>query len=458
MTDSAAPQRRQSLHGEWTSRLGFILALAGSAVGLGNIWRFPYIAGENGGGAFVLVYVLCVFGLGLPIMMAEVLVGRRGRRNPVETMRILGEEEAGASYWRIVGGLGIVTGFLILSFYSVIAGWTISYFFESLSGTFRSATPGEINEVFTGLITAPVVSAMWHTIFMVLTVGVVVLGVEQGLERAVRVLVPALVAVLLVLLGFSMTSGSFGEGVTFLFEPRFDELTPGGVLDALGQAFFTLSVGMGAVMTYGAYLPDKVSIGKASIAVCVADTSIAILAALVIFPIVFANGLDPAQGPGLIFQSLPIAFGQMPGSTLMAALFFVLLTFAAWTSSISLMEPAVAWLIESRGWTRVRAALSVGGTIWALGFLTVLSFGPWSGLTFWRGTFFDNLDHLANNIMLPLGGLLIVVFAAWVMARNSTADELDPQAGLGYRAWRFAARYVAPLGVLLVFLHAVGVF
>ncbi len=453
-----AAERRRSLHGEWTSRLGFILALAGSAVGLGNIWRFPYLAGENGGGAFVLVYLVFVFGIGLPIMMAEVLIGRRGRRNPVTTMGLLGEEETGRSGWRVVGGLGVVTGFLILSFYSVIAGWTLSYIFHSASGAFRNAGADTVGAIFQSLVGNELATGAWHTLFMALTIGVVVLGVEQGLERAVRIMMPVLIALLLVLLGYSMTTGSFVDALVFLFEPRFDELSGEAVLDALGQAFFTLSVGMGAVMMYGAYLPEKESIPRSCVAVVALDTSIALLSGLVIFPIVFANGLDPASGPGLVFQSLPLAFGQMPGGVIVAVLFFVLLTFAAWTSAISLMEPAVAYFMETRGLDRPKAALLVGGTIWLLGFLTVMSFGAWSDVTFWNGTWFDNIDYLSNNVFLPLGGLAIVVFAGWVMARNSTADELDPAAGRGYRVWRWTARYVAPVAVALVLLNAVGIF
>src|SRR5690606_35778073 len=267
-----AAERRRSLHGEWTSRLGFILALAGSAVGLGNIWRFPYLAGENGGGAFVLVYLVFVFGIGLPIMMAEVLIGRRGRRNPVTTMGLLGEEETGRSGWRVVGGLGVVTGFLILSFYSVIAGWTLSYIFHSASGAFRNAGADTVGAIFQSLVGNELATGAWHTLFMALTIGVVVLGVEQGLERAVRIMMPVLIALLLVLLGYSMTTGSFVDALVFLFEPRFGELSGEAVLDALGQAFFTLSVGMGAVMMYGAYLPEKESIPRSCVAVVALDT------------------------------------------------------------------------------------------------------------------------------------------------------------------------------------------
>lgn len=400
---------RASLHGHWSSRLAFVLAVSGSAVGLGNIWRFPYIAGENGGGAFVIVYLLFVFGVGLPIMMSEVLMGRRGRRNPVATMRLLGEEESGNPDWRWIGLLGVLAGVLILSFYSVIAGWAVAYIFEGGSGAFVGAEADAIGERFGAFMANPLATGIWHTLFMAATVVIVARGVERGLESAVRVLMPALVALLLLLLGYSMVAGDFARGVQFLFEPRFSDLSPQGVLDALGQAAFTLSVGMGAIMAYGAYLPADASITRTSVAVVCADTAIAILAALVIFPIVFANGIDPAQGPGLVFQSLPLAFGRMPGGTIVAILFFLLLAFAALTSAISLLEPGVAWLMETFGASRARAANLIGVIVWALGFLTVMSFGPWSGFRFWAGTLFDNIEYLTNNLMLPLGGLAIVV-------------------------------------------------
>ena len=450
--------RRQSLHGQWSSRLAFVLAVTGSAVGLGNIWRFPYIAGENGGGAFVLVYLLCVLLIGLPIMMSEILIGRRGRRNPVATMRLLGEEEAGTPSWYWVGGLGVFTGFLILSFYSVIAGWAVAYIFESGTNAFSNADGTVVREVFDSLAGDPVRSGFWHTVFMFGTVVVVARGVERGLERAVRILMPALIGLLLLLLGYSMVEGDFAQGVNFLFEPRFDELTRDGMLEALGHAFFTLSVGMGAIMAYGAYLPTETSIMRTSVAVVAADTAIALLSALVVFPIVFANGLEPDSGPGLVFQSLPLAFGQMPGGNIIAVIFFLLLTFAAWTSGISLMEPAVAWFIERLEMTRGQAAAVVGGTIWVLGFLTVFSFSVWDDVQFLRGTFFDNIDFLSNSILLPLGGLAIVIFAGWVMAQISTADELDAEAGPAYRVWRTAARFITPAAVILVLLNGLGLF
>lgn len=449
-------EQRTSLHGHWSSRVAFILAVAGSAVGLGNIWRFPYIAGENGGGAFVLVYLACVFVVGLPIMMSEILLGRRGRRNPVATMGLLGEEETGTSRWRWIGLLGVLTGFLILSFYSVIAGWAVAYIFEGGSGVFVGADPDTVAGVFTGLIADPVTTGLWHTFFMGITVFVVALGVEAGLERAVRVLMPALIILLFVLLGYGIVEGDFMSGVSYLFAPDFSAINGEAVLAALGQAFFTLSVGMGAIMAYGAYLPSEESIVRTSVAVVLADTGIAMLAGLVIFPIVFQFGIAPDEGPGLVFVSLPLAFGQMTGGIFVAIIFFVLLTFAAWTSAISLMEPAVTFFIEQLHFRRARAALTVGVIIWALGLLTVMSFGPWAGFQWRERTIFDWIDFSTNSLMLPIGGLFIVVFAGWFMAKNSTADELDPDAGLVYRLWRLSSRYIAPVAIVLVLLSATG--
>ncbi|MGD8977779.1 MAG: sodium-dependent transporter [Gammaproteobacteria bacterium] len=448
--------KRTSLHGFWSSRLAFVLAVSGSAVGLGNIWRFPFIAGENGGGAFVLFYILCVFGIGLPIMISEVMIGRRGRRNPIATMRIVGEEEGSHSSWGLVGVMGIVAGFLILSFYSVIGAWTIAYFGHSLSGGFGGLTRDGVHDLFESLVTNPGRVVMLHTLFMTLTVVVVGRGVERGLEKLVRFLMPSLLFLLGLLLVYSIVAADFAGGAEFLFRADFDSLTGAGMLTALGQAFFTLSLGMGAIMAYGAYLPEGTSISRTSFAVVVVDTVIALVAGLIIFPIVFANGLDPAQGPGLVFETLPLAFGIMPLGAILAPLFFALLMFAAWTSAIGLLEPAVAWSVESHGRSRRSTAIVIGVVIWALGLLTVFSFNILAHVRFFGGTLFDNIDHLASNVLLPLGGLLITVFAGWVMCKNSSADELDIGTGTVYRSWRFLARWIAPISVLLVFLHAAG--
>ncbi len=459
--------KRTSLHGHWSSRMAFILAVTGSAVGLGNIWKFPYIAGQNGGGAFVLVYLLCVVLIGMPVMMSEILIGRRGRRNPIATMELLGKEEGSSGNWKWVGGIGVVAGIFILSYYSVVAGWVLAYVPKSMSGVFAGATSEQVSAIFENFTGSWWQVGLAHTVFMGLTIFVVARGVERGLEQAVRFMVPALLFLMLVLLGYSINSGSFGEGVEFLFTPKWEDLTWGSVLAALGQAFFTLSIGMGAVMAYGAYLPEETSITGASGAVVIADTIIAILAGLVIFPLVFANGLSPGEGAGLVFETLPLAFGGMAGGVVFSSVFFVLLAFAAWTSALGLVEPAVAWLVEHHNRTRAQAAVMIGGLIWFVGLGSVLSFNVLSELRFLvrvdtdgdgvkdaYGTIFNNVDFLTSNIMLPLGGLLITVFAGWVMCRNSTADELGG-AGTTYRIWRVLARFLAPLGILIVLINAV---
>ncbi|MEM7610149.1 MAG: sodium-dependent transporter [Pseudomonadota bacterium] len=453
---SAGGSGRTSLHGQWSSRLAFILAVTGSAVGLGNIWKFPYVAGANGGSAFVLVYLLCVVIVGLPVMMSEIIIGRRGRRNPIETMTLLGKEEGSTGKWGLVGGMGVLAGILILSYYSVIAGWSLDYVIESLTGSFHKKDGEGVTAVFSGLTGSWQRVMLWHTLFMALAVFVVARGVEKGLESAVRFMVPGLLLLMLVLLVYSMTTGFFVAGLKFLFTPDFSALTFESVLIALGQAFFSLSIGMGAIMAYGAYLPQDTSIGNASVIVVIADTSIALLSALVIFPIVFANGLDPQAGPGLVFITLPVAFGGMSGGMFFGTLFFVLLSFAALTSAIGLMEPAVAWIVERFGLTRRAAASVMGFAIWLLGTGTALSFNIMADVTFMGRTWFDNVDYLTTNIMLPLGGVLITIFAGWVMCANSTSSELGTT-GFSFVAWRFLARFVAPIGVLLVLLNGTGI-
>ena len=454
LSNQAGDAKRASLHGHWSSRMAFILAVTGSAVGLGNIWKFPYIAGQNGGGAFVLVYLVCVIVIGMPVMMSEILIGRRGRRNPVATMELLGKEEGSSGRWRLVGSMGVLAGILILSYYSVIAGWTLAYVIKSASGVFVGASAEAVGAQFSNFVGDWRLIALCHTVFMALAVFVVARGVERGLEQAVRFMVPALLVLMLVLLGYSINSGYFGEGVAFMFTPDFDKLTWNSVLAALGQAFFTLSIGMGAIMAYGAYLPEETSITGASAAVVTADTAIAILAGLAIFPLVFANNLDPADGPGLVFYTLPLAFGQMAGGVFFSTIFFVLLAFAAWTSAIGLMEPAVAWIVERYSKSRAQATVMTGLTIWFIGMGSVLSFNVLADVKFLAGTIFDNIDYLTSNIMLPLGGLLIVIFAGWVMCRNSTADELGSSGAL-YKSWRLLARFIAPVGILFVLINAV---
>jgi len=447
---------KTSQQGEWSSHFAFILAATGSAVGLGNIWKFPYITGENGGGAFVLVYILCVAVIGVPIMIAETMLGRRGRKNPVDTMTALTKEANADEHWPYLGWMGIIAGLLILSYYSVIAGWASAYTLKAFTGSFFDADAAATQALFESFVASPIQLIFWHTLFMLATMLIVVRGINNGLERSVRFLMPGLFVLLIFLVGYAMTTSGYFKGLNFLFNADFSKLTANSILTAMGQAFFTLSLGMGAVMAYGSYLPKDVSIAKASIIIAGADTVVALLAGIIIFPIVFTNGLHPDSGPGLIFQSLPIAFGNMTGGWLFGTLFFIMLVFAALTSSISLIEPAVCWLVEDKGFSREKACVWSGLTVWLLGFGTIFSFNIWSSFKIFDRTLFDLLDYLTANLMLPIGGFCIAIFAGWIMKQQHSEQELnlpEPQ----YKIWKLLACYVAPAAVFLVFLDVVGV-
>jgi NSS family neurotransmitter:Na+ symporter len=450
-------QERSSLHGQWSSRLTFILAVTGSAIGLGNIWKFPYIAGENGGGAFVLIYLVCIFIIGFPIMVSEIMLGRRGRRNPITSMKILGQEEQGNEAWKYVGLIGLMAGFIILSYYSVIAGWTLHYFKLSVFGELSNLDNETAQSVFGQLTASASTQLIYHTGFMIITIAIIAKGIKNGLERAVKLMMPGLLLILIILLLYSIFQGDFMAGVNFLLVPDFSKVTSQSILAAMGQAFFTLSLGMGCIVMYGAYLPKKESIVGTTTAIIFCDTMIALLAGMVIFPIVFQFGLKPTDGPGLIFLTLPLAFNEITGGYLFSGLFFILLGFAAITSALSLLEPSVAWMIENKNYSRNKSAFIIGILIWLLGFLSIFSFNVLSELTFWKGTLFDNFDYIASNIMLPLSGLLFTIFASWVMKRKHSMDELSDIPINLYRLWRFGARYIAPIGVILVFLNAIGI-
>lgn len=445
--------------GAWSSRFAFILAATGSAVGLGNIWKFPYVTGENGGGAFVLVYLVCIAAVGLPIMMAEVMIGRRGGRSPVNSMRLITERDHLNPAWRLIGAIGVLAAFIILSFYSVIGGWAISYVGVTASGSLAGQSSDGIGEIFSNLLASPGTLLLWHTVFMAMVVFVVARGVRSGLEKAVKILMPALFLLLIMVVGYAMTTGHFSEGVAFLFEPNFSQLTTSGVLVALGHSFFTLSLGMAIMMAYGSYLPKHISIAKTAITVSVMDTMVALVAGLAIFPIVFANGLEPGAGPGLIFQTLPLAFGQMPMGSFFGALFFVLLVFAAWTSGISLLEPLVEWLEEQKGMNRTISSVVAGVACWALGIASLLSLNLWSdfaplgGFAMFEGkTIFDLLDFLTANIMLPLGGLLVSVFVGWFLSRQALENELS-MSPRGFVLWHNVLRFFTPVAVAVVFIY-----
>lgn len=450
-------------HGQWSSRLAFILAATGAAVGLGNIWKFPYIMGENGGGAFVLVYLLCILGIGIPVMMAEVLIGRRGRQSPGNSVKALAIEAGASTKWAFVGWMGLISGFLILSFYSVIAGWAISYIFQTGAGNFEGATPEKVGTIFNELLADPAQLVFWTTAVLVGTGVIVGKGLKNGLEKAVNYAMPAMLVLLLIIAGYAMTNGDFASAVKFMFYPDFSKLTYSGVLIALGHAFFTLSLASGAIMIYGAYLPQDTSISKSVLSIALADTLIALIAGLAIYPIVFGNGLEAAQGPGLVFVSLPIAFGQMWGGTFFGTLFFIMLGFAAFTSAISMVESSIAWLVEQLGFTRVKAAAVSVVILWFLSMLTVFSFtgASWAALDFTFvgkhvNNYFELVDHLTSDVLLPLGGMATAIFVAWVMKKEAVKEEVQ-MAESSFNIWYFALKWVAPLSVLFVFLNLVGV-
>lgn len=444
----------------WTSRWTFIMAATGSAVGLGNIWKFPYIAGENGGGAFVLVYLFCILTIGIPVMIAEVLMGRWGRSSPVHTMYKLVDDAKAPRIWHGIGWMGVVAGFIILSYYSVIAGWAIRYFLQVGSGAIQGIDGPGSSELFGSMLSSPGTLIFYHSLFMVMTMFVVIAGVTNGLGRAVRILMPMLMLLLIILLAFSLRMGDFPAAFNYLFSVDFSSLTGPAILTALGHAFFTLSLGMGAIMVYGSYMPEHASVGKTVLTIAGLDTLVALMAGMAIFPIVFANpAIAPSEGPGLLFVSLPIAFGSMPGGMVFGMLFFALVTVAAWSSSISLIEPAVSWLVETKKATRLQAGLAFGLICWLLGLGTVLSFGAWENVRLLGLNFFEFADFLTANIMLPLGGMLMAVFVGWTMNQTLVRQELDIDSDLIFNLWRTVLRVFSPIAILWVTLEGLsGIF
>ena len=444
-------QEKQSIHGTWASRWIFILAATGSAVGLGNIWKFPYITGENGGGAFVLMYLVCILLVGVPIMMAEVFIGRRARKSPINAITELAQEANKSTKWSILGLMGMLAGVMIFSFYSVVAGWVLHYIALMGSGEFVGASSDKAGEIFNGLLGDPKTMLLWHTVFAIMTVVVVIGGVNKGLERATCILMPALFVLLVILLGYSATTDGFAEGFDFMFHFDASELSWDAVLIALGHSFFTLSLGMGTIMAYGAYMPKKASIGSTVITIAVLDTVVALIAGLAIFPIIFANNMDPGAGPGLMFVSLPVAFGQMPGGQIFGFMFFLLVGVAAWTSAISLLEPTVAYLVEKLKWSRVKASIILGVIVWAIGISCLLAFNEWSEFKLFGKNMFDLLDYATANIMLPLGGILTALFAGWVVSKKVSLEETAISENL-HTVWMFTVRFVAPIAVSIVFV------
>lgn len=437
----------------WSGRIGFILATVGSAVGIGSIWKFPYEVGANGGSAFILFYVLGLALIVVPLMFAEFAMGRRGRADAPASMAAIAARHGASRRWAIVGTFGVLTGFLILSFYAVIGGWTVAYVVETAVGGLPGSDPRAALARFDALLASPLQMLAYHAFFMAATAVIVARGIAGGIETAGKFLMPLLVVLMLLLAGYAIAEGDVPATLRFLLhlEPR--SLTAAAALDALGLGFFSIGVGLGLMITYAAYSGVEINLKEVAVASVVADTAISFLAGIAVFPIVFAHGLDPAGGPGLVFVTLPLAFAQMPFGTLAAVAFFVLLFVAALASAISLLELVVAPLIRRCGLQRAPATALAAGVCFAAGIATVLSFNAWAdwhplaGLQgFERATAFDLLDYLTSNVLLPLGGLAIAVFAGWVVPASVLAEELRLGARAA-RALRILLRYVAPLGI-----------
>ena len=439
-------------HGTWIGKWTFILAATGSAVGLGNIWGFPYKAGTNGGGAFVLIYLLCIVMIGIPIMISEIIIGRRAGNSPINAMKRTALDSNSSSLWQFVGWSGITAGVLILSFYSVIAGICLNYIFIAASSNeFLSSS-----EQFGSVIESPANLLFWHSVFMLLTFLIVSAGVKNGIGRMVKILMPMLGALLIFMVIYAIFNGAFIKALNFLFAPDFSSVTSETFLSAMGQAFFSLSLGMGSIMAYGAYMPKDQKVVPTSFTVASLDTLVAMLAGLAIFPIIFAFNLEPNSGPGLVFVSMLSAFNQMQFGQLIGPIFFILLSIAALSSSISLLEPGVAFLSEEGYLSRKNSALAISLFAWSLGIGTALSFNILSGFELISGkNFLDSLDFIANQILLPFGGMMIAIFVGWFMKKELIINEIGYVNLIIYKLWRFFIKFIAPTSVALIFISQI---
>jgi neurotransmitter:Na+ symporter, NSS family len=438
------------------SRMGVIMAAAGSAVGLGNIWRFPYILGENGGGAFLIIYLVIIFSIGIPVMMSELVIGRRSQRNPVGAFRTLAPRRP----WYLVGMMGIVAAFMILAFYTAVAGWTLEYIYQTLKGGFVGKSSAELSAMFESFRSESLRPALWFSVFMLATSAIVLGGVRKGIEKSTKILMPLLLVLLVFMCIKSLTLPGAGKGVEFLFRPDFSKITGNTVLMALGQAFFSLSIGMGTLITYGSYIPKDNNLGSTAVQVSMVDLFIAVLAGIAIFPAVFAFGISPSSGESLTFIVLPGIFQQMPGGMVFAFIFFFLLAIAALTSTISVLEVIVAYFSEQLNLSRRTAIIIATASMFILGLSASMSWGMMSEVKLFGLNIFDLFNFTTANILLPLGGLLIVAFLGWFFPGRDTRDELSNGGTLRlryYSLYRFAIRFLAPLAIALVFLNGLGV-
>jgi NSS family neurotransmitter:Na+ symporter len=444
-------------HENWTSRFTFLMAAVGAAVGLGNIWKFPYITGQNGGSAFVLVYLIAVVFVALPILVAEVMLGRWGRQSPPNAMANVAHNQKRSKRWALLGWTGMLTAYLIATYYSVISGWAVAYIFKNGSGSFIGQDAAAIGAEFRNFLADPWALTTWHGLFMIIVTLIMVRGLQAGLEKTVKFLMPSLFILLLVMVGYGLFRGDMPAALHFMFDFDLSAITGQTILIAVGQAFFSIGVAMGLMMAYGAYLPREISIARSAVIIAVLDTVVAIVAGLAIFPVVFANGLDPAEGPGLIFVSLPIAFGSVTGGLLFGTLFFILLFFAALTSVLGCIEPVIAWAQEKLGMSRVVASVTSCASVFLLGIGTVFSFNLWSE---WRPLtsieryadfgYFEILDYLTANIMMPLTGLLLALFVGWFVKPDAIREQLNIENPALFKVWFWLIRWVVPISIALI--------
>ncbi|WP_132243987.1 sodium-dependent transporter [Marinisporobacter balticus] len=438
------------------SKLGILAAAAGSAIGLGNIWKFPYITGKNGGAAFILVYLFCIALIGLPVMVSEFVLGRKTQANAVGAFKAIEPEKP----WYLAGHLGVATAFIILSYYAMIAGWIFSYMGRAVTGKLMTVAPDQLGDYFGSIIGGTTESMFCTFLVLLITAAIVISGIKDGVEKYSKILMPVLLTILMVLMVRSVTLDGASKGLEFLFKPDFSQLTTKGVLEALGHAFFSLSLGMGIIMTYGSYINKKENIFKLAVQVTIADTLIALMAGVVIFPAVFAYGFEPAAGPGLIFITLPAVFDAMPFGTFFETLFFVLIAIAALTSTISLLEVVVAFAIEEFKMSRKKATIIVTFALYLLAIPSILSFSAWSGVTMFDGkTFFDLFDFMTSNIFLPLGGLLVCIFVGRVWGTKNAVDEITSNGLFGFEyegVYNFTIKVLAPAAIVVIFLNSTG--
>ncbi|MEP4485682.1 MAG: sodium-dependent transporter [Halioglobus sp.] len=440
----------------WSSRFAFLMASVGFAVGLGNIWRFPYVTGENGGAAFVIIYLACAFGIGVPILIAELMIGRRGQASPPIAMENVATQSDRSPQWKWVGGMGLLAAYTIEIVYAVVVGWVLWYLFKAITTGFVGVDAVSASTDFAAVLSDNMGMLFWTLMGLAITGLIIYSGLKDGIERAVSFMMPLMFILLLGLAGYNVFAGGFTEALSWLFTPDFSKVGPETVLAAIGQAFFSIGVAMGGMMTYGAYLPRSISITQSVLIIVVADTFVALLAGLVIFPAVFKYGLDPAAGAGLIFQTLPVAFAQMPGGWAFSVLFFVMLSVAGITSMVGLVECVNAWIEERFGIPRHKSAVLVVGSVAVFSVLSILSYNVFSELSLNGRNFNDTMDYFSNQVLLPVGGMLIAIFAGWIIRKEYSRDELTTLNAVGFQVWHFLIRFVVPPALLIIFVSGVS--